>query len=88
MVAQKREIHIEMSRDTLLFTLHESCIAMTNAILPKCVSTYYDIKDTLLFLEHLRYITTTSPLHHNALAERVVQNAGAHTITSRETLFI
>ena len=56
MVAQKREIHIEMSRDTLLFTLHESCIAIPNAILPKCVSTNLDIKGPLLFLAHHRYI--------------------------------
>ena len=63
MVAQKREIHIEMSRDTLLFTLHESCIAMTNVILPKCVSTNYDIKDTLLF----PHIIATSPQHDRCI---------------------
>ena len=73
-----------MSRDTLLFTLHESCIAIPNAILPKCVSTYHHTKDPLLF----PYIIATSPLHHDALAKRVVQNAGAHTITSGETLLI
>ena len=73
-----------MSRDTLLFTLHESCIAMPNAILPKCVSTYHHTEDPLLF----PHIIATSPLHHDALAERVVQNAGAHTITSGETLLI
>ena len=82
MMAQKREIHIEMSRDTLLFTLHESCIAMPNAILPKCVSTNHDTKDPHLF----PHIIATSPLHHDALAERVAQNAGAHTRTSGETL--
>ena len=69
MVAQKREIHIEMSRDTLLFTLHESCIAMVNAILPKCVSTNYDIKDSFLFLAYDRCMTAvekktaTVPVH-------------------------
>ena len=73
-----------MSRDTLLFIPHERCIAMPNAIFPKCVSTNDDTKDPLLF----PHIIATSPLHHDALAERVVQNAGAHTITSRETLLI
>ena len=84
-----------MSRDTLLFTLHESCIAMPNAILPKCVSTNHDTKDPHLFPHiiatsplHHRYIIATSSLHHDALAERVAQNAGAHTITSGETLLI
>ena len=35
MGTQHREIHIEMSIDDLLFTLHDSCIAMPNATLPK-----------------------------------------------------
>ena len=88
LTSTKPDIRIKISTDTLLFTLHESCIAMTNVILPKCVSTNYDIKDTLLF----PHIIVTSTLHRRcitmSLAERVVQNAGAHTITSRETLFI
>ena len=67
MGTQKREIHIEMSRDTLLFILHENCIAMTNAILPKYVSTNLDIKGPLLFLAHLRYINATSPQHDRCI---------------------
>ena len=37
---------------------------------------------------HHRYITTTSPLHHDALAERVVQNARVYINASRETLHL
>ena len=50
-------------------------------ILPKYVSTNHEIKRS-------SSLSCTSSLHYGAPAERVDQNAEAHTITSRETLFI
>lgn len=60
MRAQKRKIHIEMSRDAPLFTLHESSVAITSAILPHCMSANHDVKDPLLFPARHRYDTAAS----------------------------
>ena len=50
---------------------------------------HYDIKDPLLFHAHHRYINATSPLLHDALSERVVQNAGApHYSIKGDTLHL
>ena len=50
-------------------------------ILPKYVSTNHEIKRS-------SSLSCTSSLHYDAPAERVDQNAGAHTLTSRDTLHL
>ena len=83
---RKSEMHrsVEISTDTHLFTLHERSIAMIGVILPKCMSTNHCMHRSSSFLQ----INATPPLRHDALFERVVQNARANTIMSKEKLSI